>query len=78
MFLSRQKIIPIKDDRSETIKVFKDWILGKTYDEAIKIYENLRVIKNNDKIIIVTMEYSKDRCNIVLKNNIIVDVVGFY
>ena len=78
MFQLRQKIIPIKDDKTETINILKDLILGKKYDEAIKIYKNLRIIKNNDKLLIVTMEYSKDRCNIVLKDDIIVDVVGFY
>lgn len=78
MFYSRQKIIPIKDDITETIKILKERILGKKYDEAIKIYNNLRVVKENDKSLIVTLEYSKDRCNIVMKNNIIVDVLGFY
>ena len=78
MFHSRQQIIPFKNDRSETIQVVKDLILGRKYDEAIKFYDNLRVVKENDKILIVTLEYSKERCNIVIKNNIIVDVVGFY
>lgn len=78
MFRSRQKIIPIKDNTIESIKVLKEWILGRKYDEAIKIYSNLRVVKENDKDLIVTMEYAKDRCNIVMKNGIIVDIVGFY
>ena len=78
MFYSKQKIIPIKDDRIETIKILKDSILGRKYDEAIKIYTNLRVVKNDDKHLIVTMEYLKDRCNIVMKDDIIIDVVGFY
>ena len=71
MFHSRQQIIPFKNDRSETIQVVKDLILGRKYDEAIKFYDNLRVVKENDKILIVTLEYSKERCNIVIKNNII-------
>jgi hypothetical protein len=78
MFNKSQKIIPIINDRSETIQLLKTRILGKTYNEAKKIYENLRVIKINDRFLIVTMEHSKDRCNIILKDDIIVDVVGFY
>jgi len=78
MFYSSRRIIPIKNDILSNIELVKNCILGKKYDEAIKIYDNLRVIKNNDKFIIVTMEYSKERCNIVLKNDIIIDVVGFY
>jgi hypothetical protein len=78
MFNTSRRIIPIKNDKLEKIEMVKNWILGKKYDEAIKIYDKLRVIKNNDKFVIVTMDYMKDRCNIVLKNDIIIDVIDFY
>jgi len=56
----------------------KKLILGKSLIEAQKCYNNLRVVENNDKSIIITMEYCKDRCNVIIKNDKIIDINGFY
>jgi hypothetical protein len=56
----------------------KNVILGKSFNEALKFYSNLRVVKNNDKNLIITMDYCKDRCNVIIKNDKIIDINGFY
>lgn len=53
-------------------------ILGKTLNEALQIYSNLRIVKNNNKNEIITMDFCEDRCNIIIKNDRIIDIDGFY
>ena len=53
-------------------------LIGKTFNEAKKEYYNLRIIKENNLSKTITLEYCKDRCNIVIKNGIIIDIKGFY
>jgi hypothetical protein len=56
----------------------KRMIIGKTYDEANKLYSNLRIVRIEDKYITITMDLFHNRCNIILKNNIITEIDGFY
>ena len=56
----------------------KRMIIGKTYDEANKLYSNLRIVRIEDKYITITMDLCHNRCNIILKNNIITEIDGFY
>ena len=56
----------------------KKLILGKSLNEAQKCYSNLRVVINNDNSLNITMEYCKDRCNVIIKNDKIIDINGFY
>jgi hypothetical protein len=60
------------------IEKIKDSILNKSYKEAVKIYSNLRIVKEDDKSIIVILNYSQDRCNVEVKDGIIVNINGFY
>jgi hypothetical protein len=53
-------------------------ILGKSYREAEKVYCNLRIVKQDDKCKIITLDYCEHRCNIEIKNEIIVKIDGFY
>jgi hypothetical protein len=54
------------------------FLLGKKYSEATKLYNNLRVVKLDDKSKIITMDYCKERCNIVVKKDVIIGIDGFY
>lgn len=53
-------------------------ILNKHFNEANKIYPNLRIVKKNGKPLVVLSNYCKDRCNVEIKNEIIVTIFGFY
>ena len=53
-------------------------LLGKKYDDAIKLYSNLRIVKQDNKAKVVTMDYCKERCNIEVNNKIITKIDGFY
>lgn len=78
---NRIKIIPENNktiENDKTIDQMKKCILGKTYNEAIKVYANLRIVKKDDKKITITLNYCQERCNVVMKNNIIIDIDGFY
>ena len=55
-----------------------NFILNKDFNEAIKFYPSLRIVKLNSKDIIVTLDYCKNRCNIEVVNGIIIRIVGFY
>jgi hypothetical protein len=60
------------------VNKMKTLILGKTFHEALKLYSNLRIVKDDDKCSIVTLNFCEDRCNVVIKNNIITEIDGFY
>ena len=60
------------------IDKIKDSILNKSYKEAEKIYGNLRIVKEDDKSKIVILNYCQDRCNVELKDGIIININGFY
>ena len=70
--------IYIKQEQILKQEQMKKRILGKTYNEALKIYTNLRIVKKDDKNITIILNYCHDRCNIIIKNDIIVDIDGFY
>ena len=53
-------------------------IVGKSYREAEKIYGNLRIVKQDDKCKIITLDYCEHRCNVEIKNEIIIKINGFY
>jgi len=53
-------------------------IIGKSYNEAEKIYGNLRIVKQDNKCKIITLDYCNQRCNVEIKNDIIVKIDGFY
>jgi hypothetical protein len=60
------------------IDKIKDSILNKSYKEAEKIYGNLRIVKEDDKSKIVILNYCQDRCNVEVKDGIIININGFY
>jgi len=64
-------------NKSKSLEI-ENLIIGKKYFEAIKIYDNLRIVKEDNKNIIFTLNYCKDRCNIEVKNGIIIKVNGYY
>jgi len=70
--------IYIKQEQIQKKDQIKKRILGKTYNEALKIYTNLRIVKKDDKNITIILNYCDDRCNVIIKNDIIVDIDGFY
>ena len=53
-------------------------IIGKSYFEAEKIYSNLRIVKENDVSQIIILNHCHDRCNVIIKNGIIIGIDGFY
>ena len=53
-------------------------ILNKSYKEAEKIYSNLRIVKEDNKSKIIILNYCQDRCNVEVKNGIIINIDGFY
>ena len=73
-----RKPICIKQEQIQKIDKMKKLILGKTYNEALKIYRNLRIVTKDDKNLIIILNYCDDRCNVIIKNDIIVDIDGFY
>ena len=73
-----RKPICIKQEQIQKIDQMKKLILGKTYNEALKIYRNLRIVKKDDKNITIILNYCDDRCNVIIKNDIIVHIDGFY
>lgn len=52
-------------------------LIGKMECEANKIYNNIRVISLDDNYLIDEM-YDNERINVVLKDNIIVGILGIY
>lgn len=54
------------------------FLLGKKYSEATKLYNNLRIVQLDNKSLTVIMNYCEDRCNVIVKNDRIVAIDGFY
>jgi hypothetical protein len=73
-FLSRNKIYN-EQSRKNSIQ---NLILGKKYIDAEKVYNNLRIIKEDNKSKTVIMNFCKDRCNVEVINGIITKINGFY
>jgi len=69
------KIITENHIKQEQIK---KRILSKTYNEALKIYHDLRIVTKDDQNIAIILNFCPDRCNVIIKNNIIVGIDGFY
>jgi hypothetical protein len=74
---SRLENFPIINKENRLYKMEK-LLLGKTYDEAIKLYSNLRIVKNEGVSQIITMDLCKDRCNIIIEERVITEISGFY
>ena len=72
-----RRIFPSNIEQCKIDKIDK-LILGKSYREAEKVYCNLRIVKQDDKCKIITLDYCEHRCNIEIKNEIIVKIDGFY
>jgi len=53
-------------------------IINKHFNEALKIYPDLRIVKKDGKGIVITSNYCKDRCNIEVENEIVIKIFGFY
>ena len=68
----------IEQCKIDKINKLNKLILGKSYREAEKIYGNLRVVKKDNKCKIITLDYCEHRCNIEIKNEIVVKIDGFY
>jgi hypothetical protein len=77
-FRRNQKIIPEDNKNNEKINNIKSILIGKNLNESYKFYNHLRVVKEDDKCKIITLDFCKERCNVILKNNIIIDINGFY
>lgn len=69
-----------KEPNHKEVKVnkMKNLLLGKTFHQAMKLYSNLRIVKEDDKNSMITLNFCQDRCNVVIKNNIITEIDGFY
>ena len=79
IFILNQDIIHTEPNYKEVkLNKIKNLILGKTYNEAIKLYSNLRIVKEDGNNIMITLSFCKDRCNIIIKKNIIIEIDGFY
>ena len=52
-------------------------IIGKTLQQALAIYPNIRVIIRDGVPQIVTQDYRPDRINVETRNNIIIRVIKF-
>jgi hypothetical protein len=85
--LNKCKIIPETNnihkidnmqEKVKKIEQLKKRIVGKTYNEALKIYNNLRIVKIDDTKITVVLNFCQDRCNVIVKNNIITEIDDFY
>jgi len=64
-------------EKSKIDKI-KYLILNKPYKEAEKNYGNLRIVKEDDKSKIIILNYCQDRCNVEVKDGIIINIEGFY
>jgi hypothetical protein len=53
-------------------------LLGLTFDEAKILYPNLRIIEIDGLQLSKTNDYSINRCNIIIKNELVFKVDGFY
>jgi len=76
----QRRICPVNFENSKLEKLDKisKLIIGKSYNEAEKLYNKLRIVKQNDKCKIITLDYCDDRCNVEIKNEIVVKIDGFY
>ena len=68
-----------KNDYKKTRIVKMNYlILGKTYIEALRLYNNIRVIKLDNINIIITMNYCEERCNVEIEKGVITKIDDFY
>jgi hypothetical protein len=67
----------IYGEKSKT-KQIQDLILGKKYKDAEKLYNNLRIVVEDNKSKIIIMNYCKERCNVEVENGIITKINGYY
>ena len=76
----QRRIFPSNIEQCKIDKIDKinKLIVGKSYKEAEKIYGNLRIVKQDDKYKIITLDYCEHRCNVEIKNEIILKIDGFY
>ena len=65
-------------NKSNKSNKINNLLLGKSYREAEKIYGNLRIVKQDNKCKIITLDFCEHRCNVEIKNDIIVKIDGFY
>jgi hypothetical protein len=74
------KLIEISKNNCIKTRIVKmnNLILGKTYIEALRLYNNIRVIKLDKINIIVTMNYCEERCNVEIERGVISKIDGFY
>jgi hypothetical protein len=72
----KQQLRELPEEKNEE-KFFED-LIGKTFNEAIKIYNNLRIVKKDGKSKIITLEFCKERCNVEVLNDKIYKISGFY
>ena len=75
---AEKNICNILKNNLENKNIDINFILNKDFNEAIKFYPSLRIVKSNSKDIIVTLDYCKDRCNIEVQNEIVIKIFGFY
>jgi hypothetical protein len=73
-FLNRHKIYCEKSKKQR----IQDLILGKKYSDAEKLYNNLRIVKEDNKSKTVIMNFCEDRCNVEVINGKIINISGFY
>lgn len=76
----QRRIIPsnIEQYKIDKINKLNKLIIGKSYREAEKLYNNLRIVKQDDKCKIITLDYCDHRCNVEIKKEIVVKIDGFY
>ena len=55
-----------------------DFLLNQNFEDAKKMYSNIRVINEDGKNLIVTWDCCLTRINVKTKDNIIIKIVGIY
>ncbi|XWV24565.1 hypothetical protein QJ856_gp1226 [Tupanvirus deep ocean] len=53
-------------------------LIGRTIQEAQRIYPNIRVVVRDGQHLIVTQDHRRDRINVETRNNVIIRILGFY
>jgi hypothetical protein len=64
--------------RKTKIVKMNNLILGKTYIEALRLYNNIRVIKLDGINIVIKMDYCEERCNVEIEKGVIIKIYDFY
>lgn len=73
-FINIPDVPEFKTDPIDTIRL----IFGRQFINAKRIYNNIRIVKNNGIPLLVSQDYQNDRINVELQNNIIVCIAGIY